>query len=108
MSVPSWPKPPLAGDLHSAMWYRRANRFAEFALAVFWPWPKPGTKDRFAFVTQARDGYPSEPCEAWEMFAWRLAELNNSASRYENELERITALSSSEARNEAAKSRTTA
>lgn len=105
MAVPSWPKPPPAGDLHSAEWYRRANRFAEFALAVFWPWPAPGTKDRFAFVTDPSSG--SQPCEAWEMFAWKLAELNASETRYNAELLRIATLSLSEARDEAARFRTT-
>jgi hypothetical protein len=41
------------------------------------------------------------------MFAWKFAELNNSDSRFNAELTRIDGLSSSEARNEAVKSRTT-
>jgi hypothetical protein len=84
LATPSWPKPPAAGDKHSAKWVAKANRFAEFALTVFWPWPKPGTKNRFRHVD--RDG---KPCQAFEEFHWRLDLLAEAPQIYNDEEARI-------------------
>lgn len=89
-AVPAWPKPPPAGEAHSAVWIRQANRFAEFALATFWPWPAPerapidGRPGRFDYVDEG-----GEPCEAWQMFAWKLEELTGAPGRYDDEIKRI-------------------
>ena len=85
-STPSWPKPPDRADIeYSTQWISKANRFSEFALTVFWPWPAPGTPNRFVHVD--RDG---ERCEAYQEFQWRLEDLADAPSRYADEVDRIS------------------
>jgi hypothetical protein len=45
---PAWPMAPPEGEEFSRRWYAAANRFASFALAVYLPWPAPGSPGRFS------------------------------------------------------------
>jgi hypothetical protein len=72
--IPAWPQQPPQGEGFSRRWRREANAFAEFALAVFFPWPAPSVPDRFVYKNAT--GHVIQP---YEYLALKLQEYEEEA-----------------------------